>query len=64
MRGMTYSPLQLLARSVKCFVNDRSRYNAGPHIAHLEELLLVGLLAPLHELHAIVDKLLGRLEDL
>lgn len=30
----------------------------------LQKLLLVGLLAPLHELHAIMDELLGRLEDL
>lgn len=61
MCGITYSRHQLLGRSVGAFVS-LSLQQSGMPGAHLEELLLVGLLAPLHELHAILDELLGRLK--
>lgn len=64
-RGVTYSRHQLLGRSVVLQVSLRPpRIVTSCMQTYLEKLLLVGLLAPLHELHTIVDKLLGRLEDL
>lgn len=64
MRCATYSLRQLLGRSVKCRLSVKTHVEGASELIHLKEFLLVGLLASLHELHAIVHKFLGRLEDL